>query len=218
MSSSGHADPSRTQDSPSGEPSGAPEAQDAQDEDEDMGNEEFAFRLFSTAQPTQKVVLEEEVEPQGEGGFVVPTRPLSYYVVKTSTGRQREEYDFAAVSGDEIFQRSKTRSWGLELPWKVTTLTVTRKANPGDTSRDAKDVIKRRRPNKKQRIVLRKKVKAQEEKKKAAAQKSIEKEEHIKDKKKRLNRLKKLRRRAKNKEQKQDAGAAGSGDDSDASD
>lgn len=187
-----------------------------QAEEEDAADEEFAFRLFSTAKPTQKVVLEEDVEPQGEGGLVGPGRPLSYYVVTNLSAKERLEYDFAAVSGDEILARSKTRSWGMEMPWKVTTIRVTRKARPEDTK--AKDEAKRRRPGKKQRISLRKKAKVKEEKQQAAAQKLIEKEEHIKDKKKRMNRLKKLRRRAKDKEKKQggDAGA-GSGDESEGS-
>lgn len=209
------AGPAQSKDLPSAEPTGDNEAHEVQDEDEDMGNEEFLFRLFSTAQPTQKVVLEDDVGPQGEGVFVAP-RPLSHYTVTNLTGKQREEYDFAAVSGDELLQRSQTPFWGLELPWKVTRITVTRKARPGETSKEGKDVAKRTRPNKKQRIVLRKRVRLNEEKEKVVAQKLVEKEEQIKDKKKRLNRLKKLRRKAKSKEQKQ-AGNAGSGDESEGS-
>lgn len=190
--------------------------EDQAEDDEDAADEEFAFRLFSTAKPTQKVVLEEDVEPQGEGGLVGPRR-LSYYVVTDLSARQRNEYDFAAVSGDEVLARSKTRSWGFELPWKVTTITVKRKASPEDAK--AKDGAKRR-PGKKQRISLRKRAKVKEEKAQQVAKKLVEKEEHIKDKKKRMNRLKKLRRRAKDKEKKQ-AGqggeGVGSGDDSDGS-
>lgn len=174
--------------------------------DEDDGQEEFAFRLFSTTNSVPKVVLEDDSEPRGEGGLVTPGRPLSYYVVTNLPESKRQEYRFAAMTGDEVFARSRCRSWGLELPWKVITASsITRKASAEEKVRaaggEAEDG-KRRRPGKKRRIALRQKVQARADKEKAQAQKLLEKEEHIKDKKKRLNRLKKLRKRAKNKEQK----------------
>ncbi|KAM0558541.1 hypothetical protein ACHAPJ_004736 [Fusarium lateritium] len=178
---------------------------------EDDHEEEFAFRLFSKAPPTQKVVLEEDTGPTGDGTFV-SGRPLSYYVVTNVPAQQRQEYAIAAMSGDQVLAKSHDRFWGLELPWKVTTITVTRKATPGDKTEE--DATKgKRRPGKKQRISLRKRAKAKEEKEAADAQKMAKKEEHIKDKKKRMNRLKKLRKRAKAREQKQ--GANGGGDDED---
>ncbi|KAM0435200.1 hypothetical protein ACHAPT_003290 [Fusarium lateritium] len=181
------------------------------DETGEDAEEEFAFRLFSSAPAAQKVVLEEDVEPTGDGGFV-GGRPLSYYVVTNVPTRQKQEYAFAAVSGDQVLERSHDRAWGLELPWKVTSITVTRKARPGEKAEDGAGKSKRR-PGKKQRISLRKRSKAREEKKAAEVQRLTEKEEHIKDKKKRMNRLKKLRKRAKAREQKQ--GAKGDGGDSD---
>ncbi|KAL4726087.1 hypothetical protein ACLX1H_006764 [Fusarium chlamydosporum] len=181
---------------------------------EEGHEEEFAFRLFSKTPATQKVVLEEDTGPTGTGVFV-SGRPLSYYMVTNVPAQQKQEYALASISGDEILARSNDRAWGLELPWKVTKLTVTRKTN-SDEKVDGDETRGKRRPGKKQRISLRKRTKAQEEKKVAEAKKMAEKEEHIKDKKKRMNRLKKLRKRAKAKGQKQTSkGEDGQSDDSD---
>ncbi|KAM5342594.1 hypothetical protein ACJ41O_013560 [Fusarium nematophilum] len=179
---------------------------------EDENAEEFAFRLFSSAQPAQKIVLEEDVEPQGDGGFI-GNRPLSYYVVTNVSAQQKQEYAVAAVSGDHVLARSHGRAWGLELPWKVTTIRVTRKLKPGETAGNEadEDGKRKRRPGKKQRISERKRAKVRDEKKQAESQRLLQKEEHIKDKKKRLNRLKKLRKRAKAREQKQASKGDGDG-------
>ncbi|KAF4998066.1 hypothetical protein FGRMN_3429 [Fusarium graminum] len=200
-------------------PEGSRESKVSDDDDDDMVDvagedreEEFAFRLFSKAPLTQKIVLEEDTGPTGIGGFV-HGRPLSYYVVTNVPARQKQEYAMAAISGDQIRERSHDRAWGLELPWKVTSTSVTRKANADDkTGEEATEG--KRRPGKKQRISLRKRAKAKEEKEAADAKKMAEKEEHIKDKKKRMNRLKKLRKKAKAKEQKQTSKGE-DGDDSD---
>lgn len=180
---------------------------------DDAGEEEFAFRLFSSAAPAQKIILEEDLGPKGEGGFVHPARPLPYYMVTSLSEQQKQEYAFASVSGDQVLARSHGRHWGLELPWKVTTISVTRKCRPGEVtgSKEAGDE-KKRRPGKKQRISLRKRAEERAEAQKEEAVKLLEKEEHVKDKKKRLNRLKKLRRREQAKEAKaakRGEGAAG---------
>jgi hypothetical protein len=177
---------------------GDPEVTLAAEDDEE---EEFVFRLFSKAPPSQKVVLEEDTGPTGDGTFV-SGRPLTYYVVKNISAERRHEYAVAAVSGDQVLARSHGRAWGLEVPWKVTKLAITRKARPDEKAQDEL-AQRKRRPGKKQRISLRKRAKEKEERKAAEVKKMAEKEEHIKDKKKRMNRLKKLRKRAKAKEQKQ---------------
>ncbi|KAM0073856.1 hypothetical protein ACKRZS_014725 [Fusarium odoratissimum] len=168
---------------------------------EDDQEEEFVFRLFSKAPPSQKVVLEEDPGLTGDGTFV-SGRPLTYYVVKNISAERKHEYTVAAVSGDQVLARSHGRAWGLEVPWKVTKLAITRKARANEKPKD--EVAQRkRRPGKKQRISLRKRAKEREERKAAEVKKMAEKEEHVKDKKKRMNRLKKLRKRAKAKGQKQ---------------
>ncbi|WZH45066.1 uncharacterized protein QYS62_006107 [Fusarium acuminatum] len=203
----------------------APESNESKESDDDDNmvdaagedhEEEFAFRLFSKAPPTQKIVLEEDTGPTGVGAFVAG-RPLSYYVVTKVPARQKQEYTIAAMSGDQILAKSHERAWGLELPWKVTNTTVTRKASSSDKT-EVEVAEGRRRPGKKQRISLRKRAKAKEEKEAADAKKMAEKEEHIKDKKKRMNRLKKLRKKAKAKEQKQTSKGEGRGQSPDSGD
>ncbi|KAF9771474.1 hypothetical protein IL306_010890 [Fusarium sp. DS 682] len=182
---------------------------------EDDQEEEFVFRLFSKAPPSQKVVLEEDTGPTGDGTFV-SGRPLTYYMVTNISTERKHEYAVAAVDGDQVLARSHDRAWGLEVPWKVTKLAVTRKAKLDGKTED--ELAKRnRRPGKKQRISLRKRIKEKEEKIAVEAKKMAEKEEHIKDKKKRMNRLKKLRKRAKAREQKQ-ASKEEDGDDGSATD
>ncbi|KAF5529813.1 hypothetical protein FNAPI_13752 [Fusarium napiforme] len=160
---------------------GESEAIPAAKDDEE---EEFVFRLFSKAPPSQKVVLKEDHGPTGDGTFV-SGRPLSYYVVKNVSAERKHEYTVAAV------------------PWKVTKLAITRKARANEKRAQDEVAQTKRRPGKKQRISLRKRAKEMEERKAAEVKKLAEKEEHVKDKKKRMNRLKKLRKRAKAKGQKQ---------------
>ncbi|KJZ80565.1 hypothetical protein HIM_00415 [Hirsutella minnesotensis 3608] len=191
-------------------------------EDEDLG--EFEFRLFSTTETT-KVVLQSNNGPQGEGGLV-SKRPLSHYQVTSIAAELKRQYEFAAVSGQEVLVRSRQRSWGLELPWRV--IRATSAPNTTMAIRDAVSVSKgneawsRKRPGKSKRIALRKKDRARKEKEEIVAKQRMDKEEHLKDKKKRLNRAKKLRKRAKDKEKKLSvaAGAASdvAGSDSDVSD
>lgn len=160
----------------------------------------YEFRLFSTAGPAPKVILEDDNAPRGEGGFVAPTRPLSYYQVTELSVKQKQRYLAAAVSGEDIFTRSKWRSWGLELPWKVTSATATRKLKPGETGvESAESSGKRKRPGKKSRIATRTKARAKAAADEAASKTQLDKEELLKEKKKRLNRFKTLRKRAKNK-------------------
>ncbi|KAF5530739.1 hypothetical protein FMEXI_13360 [Fusarium mexicanum] len=177
---------------------GESEAIPAAKDDEE---EEFVFRLFSKAPPSQKVVLEEDPGPTGNG-TLVSGRPLAYYVVQNISAERKHEYTVAAVTGDQVLARSHDRAWGLEVPWKVTKLAITRKASSNKELHDKMAQIKRR-PGKKQRISLRKRAREMEERKAAEVKKLAEKEEHVKDKKKRMNRLKKLRKRAKAKGQKQ---------------
>lgn len=181
-------------------------------EDEDLG--EFEFRLFSSAAAAPKVVLENDKEAHGEGGLVA-RRPTSYFMVTDVPAELKRQYEFAAVSGEEVLDRSRWRSWGLDLPWKVTKITTSRKARPGDAGtetgriEEAPDPAKRKRPGKKTRIALRTKERAKRAQEEMATKKQVDKEEHLKDKKKRLNRLKKLRKRAKDKEKKMAAKGEG---------
>jgi hypothetical protein len=196
--------------------------------DEVPGEEEFEFRLFNTSKAVTKIVLpdeQEELSHLGNGKFVVPSRPLSFYLAPKPSDQLQAEFEFSAVTGDEILERSRQRCWGLELPWRVTQITLAGSDKSGGLSGDialkgaetGNLVDKRRRPSKKKRIAVRIKEKARLEKKaalereKEAKQKeSQDKEEYLREKKKRLNRQKKLKRRAKNKEEKEKERTPGS--------
>ncbi|KAM0518586.1 hypothetical protein ACHAPE_004350 [Trichoderma viride] len=190
-------------------------------EDDD---EVYAFRLFNAAGPAPQVVLENMnrvVE-----GKMIRGRPLSYYFVTDMSPEMKQQYEMAAVSGEDVIERSKIRAWGLELPWRVTTIKTTRKTTSkrgrggAEAAAHVEDdqPAKRKRPGKKRRTAMRIEARAKAQAEEAAKQKMAEKEEHTKDKKKRLNRLKKLRRRAKKKTEKGGGGEAGGESDEDMSD
>jgi len=190
---------------------------------------EFEFRLFSTG-PVQKVVLT-PVDDQKEGvydennGGIVENRPLSYYVRGELNPEQREQFQSAAISGGDVLQGAKQRAWGLELPWRVTKITMSssqkseKKEQQTDHSSttiripDQEGGGKRKKLGKKARIATRIKQKAAAELEKQR----MTKEEHLKEKKKRLNREKKLKRRQKEKEKKLAAGIGGGDGNDDAS-
>ncbi|RFU78823.1 hypothetical protein TARUN_3390 [Trichoderma arundinaceum] len=183
-------------------------------------DESYAFRLFSTAGPAPKVVLENN--DRVEEGKLIRGRPLSYYLVTDISPEQKQRYEMAAVSGEDVIARSQVRAWGLELPWRVTTIKATRKAGPGEGARaihvEDEQQVKRKRPGKKRRVAMRTKARAKAKEEEATKQKMADKEEHIKEKKRRLNRLKKLRKRAKKKAEKGEDGEAGGESDEGSSD
>ena len=193
---------------------------DPDDSSEDPAKEsadEFEFQLFSTSKPTKVVLADEDL---GDGALL-NRRPESYYLATQFSDEQKFMFADAAVTGDEIVERAKARSWGLELPWRVIQAIKPTHATPAQSSKDGdvEETTKRGkgRPGKKRRVAIRTKARAAEEKAKAASAKIAEKEEHIKDKKKRLNRLKKLRRRAKEREKKAGEGGANGDDGSEGS-
>ncbi|KAK0670440.1 hypothetical protein QBC41DRAFT_221578, partial [Cercophora samala] len=181
-------------------------------ENEANQEEEFSFRLFSSA-PTQKVVLAPQEDDINTSTEDVPfkERPLSYYIQEPLTPEQKEQIRHSAMSGQDILALSKQRAWGLEVPWRVTKIEIvsTKKstnAAAGGTAVEEED-RKKKRPGKKTRIKLR----IREQKRKEEEGKKLTKEEHLKEKKKRLNREKKLKRRQKEKAKKAANGTAGGG-------
>ncbi|KAH6696868.1 hypothetical protein F5X68DRAFT_196227 [Plectosphaerella plurivora] len=218
--------------------------QDSDDEDTEMDEEdtkiaapmpqepeeeEFEFRLFKSAAPPAKIVLVEENDdapaPEGE---MLRARPLSYYVAEPLTAEERDNIEFAALSGEEVLRRSTQRWWGMEMPWKVTHVGAGGKILRDATSRETLALqverltgaegegedgkVKRKRMGKKRRIAMRTKDRAAKKKAEAEDKSKMSKEEHLKEKKKRLNRLRKLKRRAKAQEGKGDGTGAGEGD------
>lgn len=192
---------------------------------EEEQKEEFEFRLFNSA-PTTKVALPEADDgaPKGDGAMV-RRRPLSYYISAPLTTEQKAQFDFAAVSGEQVLERAKQRSWGMEMPWRVTHIGLAPKnlrsgtstqilAAPGNTlEAEEEEKAKRKRPGKKRRIAARTREREAKKKAEAADKSKVTKEEHLREKKKRLNRQRKLKRRAKAKDAK-----GGDGEDGDSSD
>ncbi|KAI1375143.1 hypothetical protein F4677DRAFT_423270 [Hypoxylon crocopeplum] len=180
---------------------------------EKPGQEAFTFRLFRNEEPSRKVVLEPQnasAEKDGGCGFIVARRPISYYLAEEPPLRVTKEFKMAAISADYLFQDAKRRRWGLEKPWKVTTISIITKTGKdvshSSSGHDAATQVgnqKRKRPGKKRRIILRVREKAKKKQEEVAKHGLVEKEEHLKEKKKRLNRQKKLKRRAKEREKKQ---------------
>lgn len=193
--------------------------------------EEFEFRLFSTAagaaSAPAKVVLsasDDEDAARGDGAFVQPVRPESYYLAGEATPEQQERYRWAAVTAEDVAAGASKRAWGLERPWRVVKISLSSRKPPSRAAGlvagaktagedTAEDGPKRKRPGKKRRIAVRIKARAEKEKREAerarreAEEKQrVSKEEHLLEKKKRLNREKKLKRRAKEKEKKLAAG------------
>jgi hypothetical protein len=186
---------------------------------------EFEFRLFASQGSAPKVILAPEGGPNtdGPGGFVVPHRPLSHYLAGEPNAEEKARFRSAAVSGEDVLARSKQRSWGLEIPWRVVKAVLTSKqlralGESGlEVSAAAEDVAdvaatvssqtKKKRPGKKRRTATRVTTQAAKKKEEAERQRSISKEEHLKEKKKRLNREKKLKRRQKERDKKEAAKA-----------
>ncbi|KAI0108686.1 hypothetical protein GGR51DRAFT_123082 [Nemania sp. FL0031] len=191
-------------------------ASHAQEEDEHPEEEAFTFRLFRDEALTHTVVLTNDEDPAalGEGGFVVPSRPRSYYIASAPSMQKVSEYRSVAVSAEYVLADAKRRRWGLEKPWRVIHIGT---SQPMPRSAQEKDPLgqeekkeekkKRTRPGKKHRIVLRIREKAAREREETEKKTALEKEQHIQEKKKRLNREKKLKRRQKEREKKAEARA-----------
>lgn len=144
-------------------------------------------------------------------GPALSQRPISYYIRGELSLHETEQFQRAAVTGQDVLAWAGQRAWGLEMPWRVTKITVTVKGKESaDGQQQSVTGTKKKRPGKKSRIVLRKRDKAKKEAAAALEKQKMSKEEHLKEKKKRLNREKKLKRRQKEKEKKlAQKGAAG---------
>lgn len=179
---------------------------------------EFEFRLFSTTAPgkpgnevgatAQKIILVDEEEEIGHGGFVVPERNRGYYFAEKAGGERKLRFKIMALSGEEVLSRARKRAWGLEVPWRVRVLNVAGK----HSNKEAVDIMvgveegdnggKKKRPGKQRRILLRERKKSRE---KAQEQKKAEKEkkeEAEREKRTRRNREKKVKRKLKEKAKK----------------
>jgi Fungal protein of unknown function (DUF2011) len=96
---------------------------------ENAEEETFEFRLFSSkssAKPNQDAPQEQRVtrinirsptplSAQGDGGFVVPFRPQSYYFTASADGgeklRKWGEYAEVALGGEEVRRKAGSTVW-----------------------------------------------------------------------------------------------------------
>lgn len=186
---------------------------------EGQAEQEFEFRLFSTAPGTsgnegggaaQTILLVNEDQDVGDGAFVVRERNRGYYFAEKAHGEKQLGFNIMALSGEEVLSRAKRRAWGLEVPWRVSVLKVVEKKGTREAVElvgiDGEGDLKRKRPGKKRRILLRERKKSREklqEQKKAEKEK---KEEAEREKRTRRNREKKVKRKMKEKAKKAGGG------------
>lgn len=74
-------------------------------------DETFQFRMFakkSTLIPeVQRIILRSPTPTNQNPGFLVPSRPDSYYFANASSIEKTQEYEQAAVTGDDIIKGLK---------------------------------------------------------------------------------------------------------------
>jgi len=226
-----------------------PSASQPQPEPEDDQGEEqaYEFRLFSTPSTTtatnpnptvQKIILNDDEEDTGTGAFIHPRRPQSYYLHTPASGALKAEYEAAAVSGETVLAWREKRAWGLEVPWRVRTITVTSSlpkpskstSKPAGTASEtasqarqgavvgievSEEGKKKTKPSKKRRILLREKARKRSAAEEARRKIAQSKEEAEREKKTRRNREKKVKRKMKEKAKKGDTVGAVSVDGGD---
>ena len=197
-----------------------------EDEEDDDADQVFEFRLFSggkgedkvKAEP-QKIILEDEEDEGGEGGFV-RSRDPRVWIVGRAVGERKAQFETAAINGDEILRRRADRAWGLEVPWRVRVIKVREKLKTGHKGEKAVKVLeevveegKKKKPGKKRRVVLRQRKKKIEEDKERRRKEKELKEATEKEKRTRRNREKKVKRRLKEKAKR--AGGEGNAEERD---
>ncbi|KAF4556685.1 Hypothetical protein D9617_1g085640 [Elsinoe fawcettii] len=197
--------------------------------------EEAEFNLFSrpakgNASQPAKITLRSPT-PDAEGRFRIARRPDTYYFTGPTPRELAEEYRSAAVSGQEVRQRSRAPWPGSRYAWKVTVIPSERHRVRGDNRQPhgkEQDIsgTKRMRLGKKGRIKKRKADTAEATRKEAEKEAKEVKERAEREKKARRNREKKFKKRARDKAKKQTAtggegpagadgdGSGGSGSDS----
>ncbi|KAM3080880.1 hypothetical protein ACMFMG_004841 [Clarireedia jacksonii] len=169
---------------------------------EEEEEQEFDFRLFSTAADTKIVLKEEKV---GDGGFTTRNRNKSYYFTGSIEGERKAQFASAAISGEDVLRGKDTRYWGLEVPWRVKVLRVGHGGQKTVGNHALRDVEngnpegKKKKPGKKRRIILRERRKKKEAREDAKRREKESKEEAEREKRTRRNREKKVKRKAKEK-------------------
>lgn len=194
---------------------------DAYDQEQEIDAEDgLEFQLFApSAGKTEntsgiaKIRLDSPDLANAEPGLVNPNRDPRYYFTSTPSPEEQQNFEAAAMSGQDILNQSR-RSWpGMACPWKVLHLPRTKKQQKILAPSDAlftkligsQSMQKRTRPGKKARIAVRTKLveakTKQEEKQKAAELKEAEERE----KRTRRNREKKVKKKNREKAKRAEA-------------
>jgi hypothetical protein len=203
------------------------------DETGDLGGEKDNERQSGYEKKATRIILLDDADSlTGDGAFVVPDRDSGYFFAPAATGVVKEQFEKVAMSGDDVRGCLAQRYWGLEVPWRVRILRVTKKGAKASSTRGGTDeterveVIgtdeairqgeimkmkkkKKKKPGKKRRIVLRITTKKTQDAREKADKAKAEAEERDREKRTRRNREKKVKRKVREKAKK--AGNEGGG-------
>lgn len=187
------------------------------DQIEVSGEDGFAFQLFAppsgktaTSPVIAKVRLDSPDLTDAEPGLLRPDRDSRYYFTSAPGPEQQQNFEAAALSGEDVLARSTSYCPGLAYSWKVLHIPATRRqrlrlkasdALFAKLVKDSRPATKRTRLGKKARIA---------ERQKAAAAKALRevaeaKELREREKRVRRNREKKLKKKGKAKAKKAEA-------------
>lgn len=188
---------------------------------EDTSGDGFEFRLFAPKKgskspsdvKTGRIILEKDDEsPDGNGGFVIPWRDPRYFFTGESTALQKQQFESAAVSGQDVLSGLQIRHTGLEVPWRVSNIRLEQSLYKKLMAQDAEvkhkektpedGQSKKKRMGKKMRILHRKREKIRKQSELSEQQKLAEKEAAEREKRTKRNREKQQKKRAKEKAKK----------------
>jgi hypothetical protein len=183
-------------------------------EDQD---EEVEFRLFAPKKDSRngtvtRFRIHSPASDDRPPGLVNPERPRNHYFRDSLSPEAEQKIQLAAVSGEEILERSRTPYPGCLMPWRVTIITT--KGSPISTPdlnivEEKEGVRKKKRKGKKTRIAIRQKHAKERELLEQAKAEAAEKELRDKMKKAKRNRDKKYKKRARDKLKKLNEEGAG---------
>ncbi|SMR48058.1 unnamed protein product [Zymoseptoria tritici ST99CH_1A5] len=187
--------------------------------------EELDFCLFAPSSTSQvqskaavsKIRLASPDPTNATPSFVVSTRNLSYYFTDTSRPDERQTFEAAAVSGQDVIAHSRMIWPGCAYGWRVLHVKPTKKQRQAlarcdalyaKSDEDSEASSKRKRPGKQSRLKIRAKqaaIRAEEEEKRKAAEL---KEAAEREKRTRRNREKQQKKRSREKAKKAGEGTS----------
>lgn len=209
---------------------------DTRQEDGNEDEDELDFQLFAPsakksddAPVVAKIRIATPEASEREPGFTRPKRDNSYYFRGPATTQELQNYEAAALSGQDILEASQIKWPGVACPWKVLEIPSSRKQrNLLDSSgavyrkllgQYASESSKHKRPGKKSRIKTRTKAAAAQAKQAQALEAAASKEAAEQEKRTRRNREKKVKKKNREKAKKAEAAlTAPAGEDTELAD